>query len=725
MNKRRQPATLPHSRVQRLALEPRIVFDGALPVATIEAVDHGADHGYVAPPAITPVQRDAEQAKPFPLAVAQDKSVAMGDKPGSAHEIIFVDASVAGLQALLNEHQQAEVIVLDPHRDGVEQIATALAGRTGVDAIHILSHGDAGKLHLGDATLDQQGINGQYADELAVIRSALTDNADILIYGCDVAAGSKGQAFVTALAAATGADIAASINSTGAVSRGGDWVLESTTGAIEATALTLDSFDGVLTTAPTITDSVTVARTTTEDTALVITGVTVADADNPASMSAALNVTGGAINLAGSGWTVTAGTNGTSAVTVTGTVAQINAALNGMSFIPTLNQNAGIAGYAPKIDITVRDLTNTDGPTVLSITNLLVSAVNDAPTLSGGAGATVAEGGVLNFSSAVTVGQGFNQSQLGLADVDNSAVQVIVKIAGLPAHGTLKLNGNPIALGSTFSVADIGNFSYTHDGSQVTSLATDTFLVTIDDGAGALLVNRPVSVSITPVNQPPSVSGSITVIEGETGVRLDNNGILPTLATPRGAIVTSDPEGAAISSYSITSLPGHGTLYYNGILIASATPALPFVASDITKLTYSHDGSNTTADSFNISVTDNGGGTATPATTSGTVNLTIHPNDDDPVLTTDLTQTMAAATSSLTITPAMLRVTDSDSPDATLTYTLTSVPASAPSMGAVLEVKVLPRADHSERSEAQLREGDRAWEGSGERIRESRNTKRI
>ena len=49
----------------------------------------------------------------------------------------------------------------------------------------------------------------------------------------------------------------------------------------------------------------------------------------------------------------------------------------------------------------------------------------------------------------------------------------------------------------------------------------------------------------------------------------------------------------------------------------------------------------------------------------------------------------------------------------------------APSMGAILEVQVLPRADHSERSEAQLREGDRAWEGSVDRNRESRYTKRI
>jgi hypothetical protein len=40
-------------------------------------------------------------------------------------------------------------------------------------------------------------------------------------------------------------------------------------------------------------------------------------------------------------------------------------------------------------------------------------------------------------------------------------------------------------------------------------------------------------------------------------------------------------------------------------------------------------------------------------------------------------------------------------------------------MGAILEVKVLSRADHSERSEAQLREGDQAWGGSVERNRES------
>ena len=49
----------------------------------------------------------------------------------------------------------------------------------------------------------------------------------------------------------------------------------------------------------------------------------------------------------------------------------------------------------------------------------------------------------------------------------------------------------------------------------------------------------------------------------------------------------------------------------------------------------------------------------------------------------------------------------------------------APSMGAILEVQVLLQAGHSEQSETQLREGDRAWEGSVERNREPMDKNRI
>jgi hypothetical protein len=42
-----------------------------------------------------------------------------------------------------------------------------------------------------------------------------------------------------------------------------------------------------------------------------------------------------------------------------------------------------------------------------------------------------------------------------------------------------------------------------------------------------------------------------------------------------------------------------------------------------------------------------------------------------------------------------------------------------------LEVKVLPKADHSDRSEAQLQKGDRLWEGSVERSRRPTYRNRI
>ena len=46
-------------------------------------------------------------------------------------------------------------------------------------------------------------------------------------------------------------------------------------------------------------------------------------------------------------------------------------------------------------------------------------------------------------------------------------------------------------------------------------------------------------------------------------------------------------------------------------------------------------------------------------------------------------------------------------------------------MNVVLEVKVLPKGDHPERSEPQLRKGDQPWEGSGERNRGPMNKNRI
>ncbi len=64
-------------------------------------------------------------------------------------------------------------------------------------------------------------------------QEALSDDADLLFYGCDLAAHGDGEHFLESLAALTGADIAASDDLTGHADLGGDWDLEYSSGTIE------------------------------------------------------------------------------------------------------------------------------------------------------------------------------------------------------------------------------------------------------------------------------------------------------------------------------------------------------------------------------------------------------------------------------------------------------------------------------------------------------------
>ena len=154
----------------------------------------------------------------------------------SGSEIVFVDPSVWDQNSLPPGFSDAgrEVVVLDRNSDGIQQMADYLNGRSGVDAIHLLSHGDIGAVSpVGNAVLSGANLSS-YTTQLATIGSALTADGDILLWGCGVA-GDEGVGFVQALADATGADVAASVDTTGSPTLGGDWDLEFTTGAIEAT----------------------------------------------------------------------------------------------------------------------------------------------------------------------------------------------------------------------------------------------------------------------------------------------------------------------------------------------------------------------------------------------------------------------------------------------------------------------------------------------------------
>jgi hypothetical protein len=74
----------------------------------------------------------------------------------------------------------------------------------------------------------------------------LTEDADLLFYGCELAGNERGEQFIESISAITGADVAASDDVTGAEDLGGDWELEFTTGTVLTQAFISSSFSSTL-----------------------------------------------------------------------------------------------------------------------------------------------------------------------------------------------------------------------------------------------------------------------------------------------------------------------------------------------------------------------------------------------------------------------------------------------------------------------------------------------
>ncbi len=214
------------------ALEPRLLYSAdALPVDAW------------APDAMS---QDVRLIEPTPLAAPSDESLAV-----STETLIFIDASLPDADRLaadlLRDAPDAHIVWLNADNgDVIDQIGEALAARTEVSAIHLVSHGSDGSIVIGDQLIDAATLEARAAD-FADWQTALSDQADVLIYGCNVAATDAGQTFARRLAELTGADVAASNDLSGT---GGDWVLERVIGSIEAQTLGASQWIGTLTVTP-------------------------------------------------------------------------------------------------------------------------------------------------------------------------------------------------------------------------------------------------------------------------------------------------------------------------------------------------------------------------------------------------------------------------------------------------------------------------------------------
>jgi len=615
--KNKKNSAMLRSKSRAIALEPRLLFDGAGAVGVADAFDD------------TYAEPEQSQHEAGHNDDTDSNGILNGDElhvPGGASPstLVIIDSRVDEFQSLLADLPANTVVrVVDSEESGLAAISDELSKGGNFDAVHIFSHGTPGSFTLGSDQVDSSTLANQ-AEQLQGWSLSLTEEADILLYGCDVAQGEAGQAFISELAHLTGADIAASTNATGAADQGGDWVLESETGSIEAQGFEFGVYGGLLG------EPGPEAEVTVKD-ELKGKPVKVGEDDENVKVGESITVTGTGSYIV----TVSADKGTLSGTGVTGDASAVKTFLDGLTYTYT---GTSEVGDTANLVITITD--TKEGTTTFTRV-LEITPQNDAPTVTAPSkGLQVSEGGSVSFDAAEILknGEGLTelgvkQDNIGLYDPDTKAEQIIIKITELPTHGTLTLDGVTLTAGATFSLDEIKDLKYTHDGSQVLTAGTETFKISIDDGAGGLLKDQVVSIDLLPVNQAPAISGSgsLVIIQGEGPVNLGNGGNLPVIGGERGKLVGTDPDDASLS-YVITELPSVGTLYYNGDVVVGGQSV-----TDLTKLTYQYPKGLEPTDptvngkvEFIITVTDAGGGEDVIKSTVETIQITILDNNNDP-----------------------------------------------------------------------------------------------
>ena len=234
-----------------------------------------------------------------------------------------------------------------------------------------------------------------------------------------------------------------------------------------------------------------------------------------------------------------------------------------------------------------------------AVSNAAAAVVQAAPLVARNLGARTGEGGTVTVSSDL----------LRFIESTSSASQIVYALGSVPTAGQLNKSGTALSAGGTFTQDDIDNnrISYTHAGGEVFG---DGFSFTVSGSSGASTNSISFGFSIEMSNDNPftDVFQVLTLKEGEQ-ITI-TNGSLRVLDddTPPQQIV-----------YTTVNPPAHGRLSMGA-----------FTQRDIDerRLTYRHDGGESTSDAFSFTVDDgNGGGLGLQ-----TLSMQIAPVNDAPVV---------------------------------------------------------------------------------------------
>jgi|GEM_PF-3312542 len=145
--------------------------------------------------------------------------------PRAGSRLVILDHAVADREILQTAVlPEFEVLLLTGDRDGVAQISDHLRAIGPVDQLAIVAHGFPGGLQLGNGELSL----GTLERDRAALATWLNPHGNLLLYGCNVAAGDAGAEFVEKLQRLTNGNVAATASTVGNAALGGTWTLDGT-----------------------------------------------------------------------------------------------------------------------------------------------------------------------------------------------------------------------------------------------------------------------------------------------------------------------------------------------------------------------------------------------------------------------------------------------------------------------------------------------------------------
>ncbi|WP_404380360.1 DUF4347 domain-containing protein [Caenispirillum salinarum] len=676
--RRLKDSMMSHAAPIAIALEPRYMFDAAGAATGVDAVREATAEAVAA-------EHDGAIAGGDGGDAALEAAVAAVAPEQSRKEVMFIDGNVRDAALLAAAVRDGvEVVMLDGTADGLSQMAAWAEGRTGYDAIHVISHGAAGAVYLGTATLTAETVDAR-ADDLAALGGMLNADGDLNLYGCGIGADEGGAAFVAALAAATDADVAASEDLTGASAFGGDWDLEVREGDIADVAVWrngVPDYDGILVTFD-ITTSGTNSGGGSSTFWQEIGGVRMTATAVGATFDIAANDLG--LTFDASGTTnsfVVALANGSSftfggldwysttdeTYTITGVTADSGDVDPSTSFFANNFATGSVAAGALSGTFTSLIVSDSADLLDLYIDNIQLTPVvtNANPSITGlPTDVTVTEetAGNLDLSAATVSDDDAGDTLTVTLAADSGTMTASsggsVTVGG-SGSGTLTLTGSAANIDTYLNTAS--NIQYT-GAANVSGDNAATVTVTVQDDAGSPVVNAgTVNLDITDINDAPTVSANATqptggFTEGGAAQQLFNLDSIDTIETGQTVSsfafsVSGVQDGASevvtIDGQDFALNGGGGTVNGHTVGIAGGTVTVTFgtgqstaaAVSFIDAITYKNTSENPTTGNrtFTLNaIQDSGGTTGTGAADTVNPNLVrtigVTAVNDDPTAT--------------------------------------------------------------------------------------------